>query len=129
MLRRGELLAGRPEPLQLPKRRERGLGSARELQLSETAGHAEHCRVGLAVAAILPRCWRRRCAPGAARPWHRHARRPDYPPDFTHFDYVNPDAPKGGSLVMAAIGSFDSLNPYIIRGDAGGRASVWSTRP
>ena len=30
---------------------------------------------------------------------------PDYPPDFTHFDYVNPDAPKGGTMAMAAIGS------------------------
>ena len=36
---------------------------------------------------------------------------PAYPPDFTHFDYVDPNAPKGGSLVMAAIGSFDSPTP------------------
>ena len=51
---------------------------------------------------------------------------PAYPPDFTHFGYVDPDAPKGGSLVMAAIGSFDSLNPYIVRGTpaAGRRAGV-----
>jgi len=42
---------------------------------------------------------------------------PAYPPDFTHFGYVDPNAPKGGSLVMAAIGSFDSTNPYIIRGE------------
>ena len=33
-----------------------------------------------------------------------------YPADFTHFDYVNPDAPKGGSVRMSDIGSFDSLN-------------------
>lgn len=39
-----------------------------------------------------------------------------YPADFTHFDYVNPDAPKGGSLREAAIGTFDSLNPFIIKG-------------
>lgn len=43
---------------------------------------------------------------------------PAYPADFTHFAYVNPDAPKGGSLAMAAIGSFDSLNPYILKGNA-----------
>src|SRR3954465_15155147 len=42
---------------------------------------------------------------------------PAYPPDFTHFSYVDPSATKGGSLVMAAIGSFDSTNPYIIRGE------------
>lgn len=41
---------------------------------------------------------------------------PKYPADFTHFDYVNAEAPKGGTLKMAAIGTFDSLNPYIIKG-------------
>jgi microcin C transport system substrate-binding protein len=39
-----------------------------------------------------------------------------YPPDFTHFDYVNPNAPKGGTLRQAVVGSFDSLNPLIVRG-------------
>jgi microcin C transport system substrate-binding protein len=40
-----------------------------------------------------------------------------YPPDFKHFDYVNPNAPKGGKLRLGTVGSFDSLNPFIIRGD------------
>ncbi|WP_052812750.1 extracellular solute-binding protein [Desulfonatronum thioautotrophicum] len=39
-----------------------------------------------------------------------------YPPDFTHFEYVNPDAPKGGEMRLAGIGTFDSLNPFILRG-------------
>ena len=39
-----------------------------------------------------------------------------YPPDFTHFDYVNPSAPKGGAMRFAAIGTFDTLNPFIIKG-------------
>lgn len=39
-----------------------------------------------------------------------------YPADFSHFDYVNPDAPKGGSLKEASIGTFDSLNPFIVKG-------------
>ncbi|MDZ4381457.1 MAG: extracellular solute-binding protein [Parvibaculum sp.] len=43
---------------------------------------------------------------------------PLYPPDFTHFNYVDPDAPKGGSIVFGATGSFDSLNPFIVRGTA-----------
>lgn len=43
---------------------------------------------------------------------------PKYPPGFAHFDYVNPDAPKGGRLRLAAIGGFDSLNPFIIKGEA-----------
>lgn len=44
---------------------------------------------------------------------------PLYGPDFEHFSYANPDAPKGGSLRLAAIGSFDSLNPLIVRGTPG----------
>ncbi len=39
-----------------------------------------------------------------------------YAENFTHFDYVNPDAPKGGELKNSAIGTFDSLNPFIIKG-------------
>jgi microcin C transport system substrate-binding protein len=41
---------------------------------------------------------------------------PKYPADFAHFDYVNPDAPKGGELVLSAFGDFDSFNPYILKG-------------
>ncbi len=41
-----------------------------------------------------------------------------YPADFKHFDYVNPEAPKGGTLRLSAIGSYDSLNPYILKGDS-----------
>ncbi len=39
-----------------------------------------------------------------------------YAKNFTHFDYVNPKAPKGGEIVLGAMGTFDSLNPYIIKG-------------
>jgi microcin C transport system substrate-binding protein len=41
---------------------------------------------------------------------------PKYPPGFAHFDYVNPDAPKGGTLNLAGYGSFDKLNPFTLRG-------------
>ncbi len=41
---------------------------------------------------------------------------PKQPADFTHFSYVNPEAPKGGRLVISSFGSFDSLNPLIIKG-------------
>ncbi|WAG80866.1 extracellular solute-binding protein [Metapseudomonas furukawaii] len=41
-----------------------------------------------------------------------------YPADFKHFDWVNPDAPKGGDLRLAGLGGFDSLNPFIPRGNA-----------
>ncbi|HEX9463544.1 MAG TPA: extracellular solute-binding protein [Alphaproteobacteria bacterium] len=39
-----------------------------------------------------------------------------YPSDFKHFEYVNPDAPKGGDVKLNAIGTFDSFNPFILRG-------------
>ncbi|MDG4555674.1 MAG: extracellular solute-binding protein [Candidatus Competibacter sp.] len=41
---------------------------------------------------------------------------PKYGSDFTHFDYVNPNAPKGGEARFAAIGSFDTFNPFNIKG-------------
>ncbi|MDD5585354.1 MAG: extracellular solute-binding protein [Alphaproteobacteria bacterium] len=41
---------------------------------------------------------------------------PKYAAGFTHFDYANPDAPKGGEVRLASIGTFDNLNPYILKG-------------
>ena len=41
---------------------------------------------------------------------------PKYQAGFAHFDWVNPDAPKGGTLNSVAPGTFDSFNPYIVRG-------------
>ena len=49
---------------------------------------------------------------------------PKYPADFAHFDFVNPDAPKGGIVRMADIGSFDSLNPVLYKGEAAGGLSL-----
>ncbi len=42
-----------------------------------------------------------------------------YGQDFQRYDHVNPDAPKGGTLNSVATGSFDSFNPYIVRGSPG----------
>ena len=39
-----------------------------------------------------------------------------YQPGFSHFDYANPDAPKGGTMRMSSIGTFDTLNPFVIKG-------------
>ena len=51
-----------------------------------------------------------------------------YPADFKHLDYVNPDAPKGGEVRMSAIGTFDSLNPFIIKGSpAAGLGLIYDT--
>lgn len=43
---------------------------------------------------------------------------PKYPADFKHYDYVNPEAPKGGTLNQVTVGTFDSLNPYVVQGVA-----------
>jgi peptide/nickel transport system substrate-binding protein len=58
--------------------------------------------------------------PGEARATESHALAmhgaPALPPGFTHMPYANPDAPKGGRLVWGVLGTFDSLNPLIVRG-------------
>ena len=57
-------------------------------------------------------------APGAQADSHAIAMHgtPKYGPGFTHFDYANPAAPKGGRLVLSRTGAFDSLNPFVIKG-------------
>lgn len=46
-----------------------------------------------------------------------------YQPGFTHYDYADPEAPKGGSLSLSAEGTFDNLNPFILKGVAAAGAS------
>ncbi|MDJ0781193.1 MAG: extracellular solute-binding protein [Desulfosarcinaceae bacterium] len=53
---------------------------------------------------------------------------PKYPAGFNHFDYVNPQAPKGGTVHLDARGTFDSLNPFIIKGaPAAGIGLIYDT--
>ncbi len=47
-----------------------------------------------------------------------------YPADFKLLDYVNPDAPTGGEIAEWAQGTFDSLNPYSVKGTAAGSGST-----
>lgn len=49
---------------------------------------------------------------------------PKYPKNFTHFDYVNPNAPKGGTLKGFALGTFDSLNPFVQKGNPAAELST-----
>ncbi len=51
--------------------------------------------------------------------------KPKYPAGFTHFSHVNPEAPKGGRVVLGQTGSFDTLNPLIIRGEAAVGVRDW----
>jgi microcin C transport system substrate-binding protein len=47
-----------------------------------------------------------------------------YPEDYEHFDYVNPDAPKGGEIALSVVGTFDSMHPYTRKGRAGALSTV-----
>ena len=50
-----------------------------------------------------------------------------YGPEFTNFDYADPTAPKGGEVRLAVVGTFDSLNPFILKGvAAAGTAMIYS---
>lgn len=74
----------------------------------------------LAAAALIAVCIG--AAAAAAEPRHGLSAFGDlkYPADFTHFDYVNPDAPKGGKIAQigtAAMNTFDSFNGFILKGD------------
>jgi microcin C transport system substrate-binding protein len=58
------------------------------------------------------------CGAHASEPVHGQAMhgKPKYSAGFTQFDYVSAQAPKGGSIHLSAIGTFDSLNPHILKG-------------
>jgi microcin C transport system substrate-binding protein len=82
--------------------------------------------VVLAVGALLAAP----AGPAAGGPAHGLSMYGDlrYPPGFRHFDYVNPAAPKGGSVTLSAIGTFDSLHPFILKGvSAVGLGQVFDT--
>ena len=80
------------------------------LWLSPIAAHADESCPALAPIAADAAIT---AAPGIAL----HGS-PALPANFTHLPYVNPDAPKGGSVKLAGFGSFDNLNPFILKGEA-----------
>lgn len=47
-----------------------------------------------------------------------------YPADYPHFDYVNPNAPKGGEISISTLGTFDSMNPYSRKGRGGALSTI-----
>jgi peptide/nickel transport system substrate-binding protein len=76
----------------------------------------KHLRLLLTAAFLLP------ILANAASSQPRHAiamhGEPAMPEGFASFPYVNPDAPKGGRRVQGVLGTFDSLNPLIVKGVA-----------
>ena len=77
-----------------------------------------YANAGLVAAILASTIPHATAEDGATGPVHALAMHgtPRYPANFTHLDYVDPSAPKGGTLRLARIGSFDSLNPYIVKG-------------
>ncbi|HEY9080603.1 extracellular solute-binding protein [Magnetovibrio sp.] len=79
----------------------------------------------LSVVFSMPSTWAADIAPIHAIAMHGA---PKYGPDFKHFDYVNPNAPKGGSIRYGGLGSFDSFNGFISKGEvADGIGSLYDS--
>ena len=94
------------------------------------------CKRHIDTVSRAPRLVRRLCSPsrrpapaGAGEPEWRHAHsllgEPKYPAGFRHFDYVNPDAPKGGLVRLGVQGTFDNFNLFVagVKGAARDAAS------
>ena len=75
-------------------------------------------RAGLAALAAAALACAAPSAAAAVRTAHGVSAFGDlkYPPGFAHFDYVNPDAPKGGTLRLWGLDSFETLNPFTFKG-------------
>ncbi len=77
-------------------------------------------RLGILASVVLALGLVPMALAGKARAGESHAismhGAPALPADFAHMPYANPDAPKGGRLVWGLLGTFDSLNPFIVRG-------------
>ena len=138
--RRERAPASPPLPVTQPGRFRKGLGGAGSAPdsaaatqavprgLGWLAGSASCGRGGGTSSVVLGSAFRilllllvaLAAAPARAAPEHAIAMlsQPKYGPDFTHFDYADPNAPKGGTLTESAIGTFDNLNPYIVNGAA-----------
>lgn len=88
-----------------------------------------HLIAGLAGTAAAASAWRPALGQGADTfkgPGMAMHGEPKYKPGFTHFDYVNPNAPKGGSLYLAVgDATFDSLNPFILKGTSVGSVGTY----
>ncbi|MEM6780508.1 MAG: extracellular solute-binding protein [Pseudomonadota bacterium] len=78
------------------------------LLLLTTPAYAEEIVVQAETTEVIPQT-----IPQSAIAIHGE---PKYKDGFTHLDYVNPDAPKGGTIKLHQIGTFDSLNPFIVKG-------------
>jgi microcin C transport system substrate-binding protein len=85
--------------------------------------------VWLAFALAAPNCWQRDAGAQESPKLHAQtlADAPRYGPEFDHLEYADPAAPKGGAVTFGAIGTFDSFNPFIVKGTAAGMPGLYET--
>lgn len=77
----------------------------------------------LALAFLMPLAAPRAAAePSYAITMHG---KPALPADFDHFPYADPKAPKGGTITYAFVGTYDSLNPFIVKGATTTSRGIW----
>lgn len=114
------ILARPPKALR-PARR-RWLGQAGAAALAQAAPWLVPLAALWPGAVVGPRVARADAPGRAGSGGPRHAiawgDAPKYGPDFPHFDFVNPQAPRGGSVALNGFGAFDKLNPFTLRGIA-----------
>lgn len=96
------------------------------------AGQARSCRgLGRLLVGCLLSCLALTLQAAPSHALTVYGEAPRYPANFTHFDYVNPHAPKGGSLRRSAIeiGQFDHILPYIDKGTGVSEVDGWLYAP
>lgn len=101
---------------------------ARPMTRKRTVSYLTSLFSSLAFLALTPPAFSDEHGNSSAEPRHGMAMHgsPKYASDFAHFDYVNPEAPKGGTLKMAVVANgFDSFNPFDIRGVAAAGVSTY----
>jgi ABC-type oligopeptide transport system substrate-binding subunit len=103
-----------------------GHESSPDRWLGAVRGFLDRCVAAIFFAAVVGGAIMARADNAPAKPVHAIAMHgePKYAAGFDHFDYVYPDAPKGGVLRIAPVGTFDSLNPYGLAGIAAAGVSA-----
>ena len=120
-MRRRESAQGKAHPPNSPER-------ARPMTRKRTVSYLTSLFSSLAFLALTPPALSDEHGSASAEPRHGIAMHgsPKYTRGFSHFDYVNPEAPKGGTLKMAVVANgFDSFNPFDIRGVAAAGISTY----
>ncbi|MBB4010401.1 peptide/nickel transport system substrate-binding protein [Rhizobium taibaishanense] len=81
----------------------------------------------LSTLLMLPLCWLFAAPMAVAEPLHGIAMfgKPALSADYKHFPYVNPDVKKGGRISYGVVGTFDALNPFVIKGMRTTARGIW----